>query len=825
MSYSKIGLDTDGNIIEVNQGDRGQGCYIIGAPGKGKSVLLHNLILQDITQGIGVIVVDPNRDLINNIIQTMPANRLDDVVLLDIQETDNVFGLNLYQCSDPTSAKEIQYTMDRVMRIWDRLFTIKRENPLMQNHLRNSAHLIIANPGYTLADIPLIYYDDNLRQKLVANVKDMYVKLFWQSFENPVSKLDRSREVSAILNKFTEYVQPMIVNIIGQSKSTVDFRWCMDNHKIVFLQLDQNLLATTQLIGGTLISLVLQAAFSRINIPLNKRRQCNVYIDELDYQATLDTQQLYQEGRKHGVTITAAHQSRVKLHNEVPELARGILGAATTVCFQVTPPDSEEVAGKFDTTPPEPPMEESGKRKIQTPVTNVIEALLNRGSHVNAKVNAFLPTLRALNNNRDGADTILWFNTFLYQSMIGQKPQRETIEKFLPGLVGNMSIGLFYLPVAGFDSFPTKENTQAMEQLYQLWETGDTAYYSTVYAITYERTKTHVLSTLTVIEGFVNNCYDELVGEYEKIKEKYASLEEAVKKVIESAYYQRRIADLSTWFKIDLTQLEFTSGTRIFTSRYKPMGISQWQLLPNQEWKIYKEADLVAEVKRQFAEDKDKFDALIVTLKRIAQALASNPILADSGEEEVIYKPGQRKSHTERQKEIENQLSSLAPLHARAKLADFPIPLKSKVCHICGKALAVKETQCDVCKVPLQPEYVITVKRYNGIYANLDQRRQQIIQKNVQDGFLRERTIVEAEIASRQRSTPPPANQPTSSPNPKNPPAPAGAKANIPQSPSSNQVPTPRTRAINTPATKQCPSCKAQNTLTALFCNMCGSKL
>ena len=423
MTFSIVGRDTDGNTITVNQSDRREGTYIIGASGKGKSVLLLNLILEDIKQGLGVVVIDPNRDLIKRIIECIPLstpNRLDDIILLDIANYDFPFGLNMYECANPTDPKAVQYVVDRVMHIWERLFAISRSTPQMAQYMRNCAHVLIANQGYTMADIPLLFYDKNFRDRLLKNVTNPNVKLFWQNYEN-MPRLDRSRETSSVINKLDEFMQPMAINVVGQAKSTINLRQIFDDRKILLLQLDPQLQATTSLLGSTLLAMILQAAYSRENLPPNKRKQVNVYIDELDYFATRDVQQIFQECRKFGVSLTMAHQSRVKLHKEVPELARGILGAATTVVFQITPPDSSEMAGKFDTTPPEPKQEESGKRKKQVPVTDVVGHLLRNG-HKDPIVNQFtLGTLAKLTAHKFGKEYISIFNHILYNAMVGNQ--------------------------------------------------------------------------------------------------------------------------------------------------------------------------------------------------------------------------------------------------------------------------------------------------------------------------------------------------------------------------------------------------------------------
>src|SRR2546421_5117735 len=96
-------LGTDGTKdISISLSDRRQGVYIIGSNGTGKSVLIENVVSQDIKFGIGVCVLDPHGDLTNAIISRIPEERVKDTILLNPLD-QKAFGLNVYSCADPTN--------------------------------------------------------------------------------------------------------------------------------------------------------------------------------------------------------------------------------------------------------------------------------------------------------------------------------------------------------------------------------------------------------------------------------------------------------------------------------------------------------------------------------------------------------------------------------------------------------------------------------------------------------------------------------------------------------------------------------------------------
>jgi hypothetical protein len=276
VTSSIIGIDTTTKQrVDIPQSSRRRGLYIIGATGTGKSTLIENLIVQDIRQGIGVCLLDPHGDLIDTVLSKLPdVEHEKKVVLLDILDENYPFGLNMFICSNPKSSVEVQKVVDQVMHIFERLFDITRSTPLMAQYLRNCTHTLIANPGYTMADIPLLLTNEKCRRRLVANITDRQVRLFWEQYENmkPSEQIERA---GFILNKLDEFLQPLPGNIVGQSVSTIDLREIMDKEKILLVKLSARLDSVSSLIGSVLVALMLNAAYARADytIPQKLDRQ------------------------------------------------------------------------------------------------------------------------------------------------------------------------------------------------------------------------------------------------------------------------------------------------------------------------------------------------------------------------------------------------------------------------------------------------------------------------------------------------------------------------------------------------------------------------
>ena len=67
----------------------------------GKSTLLENMLYSDIMSGKGVGVIDPHGDLADAVLSFVPANRTNDVVLIDPSDKEYAVAFNMLENVDP----------------------------------------------------------------------------------------------------------------------------------------------------------------------------------------------------------------------------------------------------------------------------------------------------------------------------------------------------------------------------------------------------------------------------------------------------------------------------------------------------------------------------------------------------------------------------------------------------------------------------------------------------------------------------------------------------------------------------------------------------
>jgi hypothetical protein len=244
----------------------------------------------------------------------------------------------------------------------------------MQN-LRAVTRTLIANPGSTFADIPLLYSSEETRARMLANVTNPQTLTFWEEYER-LSFRDRHLFTESTLNKVTAFLdEPMIQNILDQSRTTINFRYIMDNSKILLIKLSPQFSEASTLIGATIIGKLLMTAFSRSDTPEKERRKFNLYCDEFHRFSSSDFATLISEARNFRISTILSHQTL----SQITEAVRAnVLAAGNIIVFRVSGDDARVLSRSFNTTPSPIVI---GEEPVRAPVADVLTHLVRRGHH------------------------------------------------------------------------------------------------------------------------------------------------------------------------------------------------------------------------------------------------------------------------------------------------------------------------------------------------------------------------------------------------------------------------------------------------------------
>ncbi len=324
--------------------DRRRHTYIIGKTGMGKSVLLENMIMDDIKKGRGVAVIDPHWDLAEGIIGLIPKNRTNQTIIFDPSDTDWPIAFNMLE---NISDAQRPFIASGLVGIFKRIFW-DSWGPRLEHTLRNTILALMEYPNTTLISIPLMLTSEVYRNKVVRKIKDPIVKKFWTHEYGKLTPQQRNETAGPILNKVGQFLSSTILrNILGQPKNSFSMRWAMDNKKIIIINLSKGKIGedASSLLGAMMITKFQLDAMSRADILEEEREDFYLYVDEFQNFATDSFSTILSEARKYKLNLVMANQYIDQMTEEVRGAVFGNVG--TLISFQVGHHDAQILAEAF----------------------------------------------------------------------------------------------------------------------------------------------------------------------------------------------------------------------------------------------------------------------------------------------------------------------------------------------------------------------------------------------------------------------------------------------------------------------------------------------
>ena len=324
--------------------DRRRHVYVVGKTGMGKTVLLENMVIQDIQAGRGVAFVDPHGEAAERLLDFIPSRRINDVINFNPADLNHPIAFNIMEKVAPEFRHLVAGGLMGVFKkIWPDVWSAR-----MEYILNNSILALLEYPGSTLLGVNRMLADPDYRKKVVSKLTDPVVKAFWvQEFARYTQRYE-VEATAAIQNKVGQFISsPLIRNIIGQVKSSINMREVMDKGKILILNLSKGRIGedNSRLLGALLITKLQLAAMSRVDVPEEKRRDFFLYVDEFQNFATESFTNILSEARKYRLALILGHQYITQMEEEVRDAVFGNVG--TLVSFRVGADDAEYLEKEF----------------------------------------------------------------------------------------------------------------------------------------------------------------------------------------------------------------------------------------------------------------------------------------------------------------------------------------------------------------------------------------------------------------------------------------------------------------------------------------------
>lgn len=327
--------------------DRLSHIYIIGKTGTGKSTLLEKLICQDIASHKGLVFFDPHGDSSEKIYETVKNKSK--IVYWNVAENTKGIGYNPIRSVSPKHRPLLASGILEVFKKqWDDAWGVR-----MEHIFRNCLLALIDQPQATLADILQLFNNQAYRKQAVSRVENEQVKKFWiQEYEKYSYRL-RADAIAPIQNKVGAFLaNPILKKILTAPKQNLSLRKIMDQGQVLLINLSKGKLGedASLLLGGLLMTSIGLAAFSRADVPEEKRRDFTLYADEFQSFTTLSLINMASELRKYHVGLILAHQYLHQLDEKIRNAVIGNCG--TLICFRLGARDAafleKEFQGVFD---------------------------------------------------------------------------------------------------------------------------------------------------------------------------------------------------------------------------------------------------------------------------------------------------------------------------------------------------------------------------------------------------------------------------------------------------------------------------------------------
>jgi hypothetical protein len=307
--------------------------YIAGNPGSGKSSLIQNMVLHDVSAypKRGACVIDPTGDLIDRVLAWIPRERVEDTIYFD---ADNPVPIDFFSYRDPGERQVLTdqlldifnlenapVSRPRLMKILGTLFDAN-ENPAILDHHRA-----------TFLDIQTFVESEKRREQLLSYCP--YRKDQW-----PDALFSNFREFSSIIERMAPFTEsPILRLMLGAKRPKLNIVEVMERNQILLVNLKDT--PTDAFIGSLIASKFQQATFARRNIKSEANRiPYYLYIDECHtilHFSEREFEAILTRARKYNLCLTLANQIASDLP---PAIQRKIGTVGNVILFNLDARDA-----------------------------------------------------------------------------------------------------------------------------------------------------------------------------------------------------------------------------------------------------------------------------------------------------------------------------------------------------------------------------------------------------------------------------------------------------------------------------------------------------
>lgn len=348
----EVGIDFDHLFLHT---------ALFGSTGHGKSTVLKNTMVQWAFGGYGFCFIDPKGDDSKDLIQSLPDDRLDDVLWVEPapEDFEKVVGINFLDMSKEygeegfeSEAKQIIQDIIPILR--DEGTWGPRMNEVVRGFLRAMLYLSAMDGGqdYTLVDLYKLLTEKELRIKFAEKVERKlgHDEDILQNAVEKFAEID-DQDLASARRRLQEWViDGETKQVVAHTDSSVNLTEAVQEGKIVIVRTAS--ISDDKVKRGVATAVIRRiwtAIQMRESIPEHEREPYFLCMDEFDDIATgeSDMGRILSKGRSYRIGTVLANQQPHQLSKEIQD---GVLGNCNNLlAMNPRHPDDARVISKvFD---------------------------------------------------------------------------------------------------------------------------------------------------------------------------------------------------------------------------------------------------------------------------------------------------------------------------------------------------------------------------------------------------------------------------------------------------------------------------------------------
>jgi hypothetical protein len=301
----------------------------VASTGKGKSTLFQHLAQavcasrsnSERTSTPGLAFIEPHGDVVHSLCGLLPPGERDNVVLVDLTNTDYPVGINPLDMVGKDRDKVVDTLITIAEHLWASSYGSRTENVLeyaLKTLADANEQFIHKDPyqgpdtQYTLLDVVPLLRLASFRHAVLEQVRDTLLLDWWQHYYEPMDAHQQREITSSVITKLSKFSSSRVARrILGQPRSTIDLREVVRSGQLLLVSTASGVVGSdlSELIGIVLLGLFEAALSEQADLPPEQRRRYLVLIDEFQVYRGANYQGMLAELRKYGGSFALATQS------------------------------------------------------------------------------------------------------------------------------------------------------------------------------------------------------------------------------------------------------------------------------------------------------------------------------------------------------------------------------------------------------------------------------------------------------------------------------------------------------------------------------------